>query len=244
MTKVLRLIGYWDGPAVPEGLPDVCDFVVADAEITVQRSVAAYLRSGTVFVAAAGVSDCRLCGAANGSTEQTDGEHFVWPEGLAHYVEQHGVRLPDEVVAVAAGGAAPAVDLEWFTRALLETGELRINVDWWYSLAGLDSAGPAIEHLRGCRRSGATASWDLPTTADIYVDRVPPDAVAILVQLRRLLGAPWPFSGLCDLLVSQPFLAATGNPSMLYRTLTSSPELRPYLFYGSEGGLMPVWSDN
>ena len=244
MTKVLRLIGYWDGPAVPEGLPDVCDFVLADADITIQRSVAAYLRSGTVFVAAAGVSVCRLCGAANGGTEQTDGEHFVWPEGLAHYVEEHGVRLPNEVAAIAVRGAAPVVDLEWFTGALLKTGELRIDVDWWYSLAGAGSAGPAIEHLPGCRRSGSTASWVLPTTADIYVDRVPPDAMAILVQLRRLLGAPWPFSGLRDLLVSQPVLAAAaGNPSMLCRTLTSSPKLRPYLFYGAEGGLTPVWSD-
>ncbi|MFE9693227.1 hypothetical protein [Micromonospora sp. NPDC005806] len=125
---------------------------------------------------------------------------------------------------------------------LAQRGELSIDVDWWYSLAGVGSTGPAIEHLPGCKRSGSTASWDLPTIADIYVNRVPPDAVATLVQLRRLLGAPWPFSGLRDLLASQPFLAAAGNPSMLYRTLTSLPELRPHLFYGTEGGLMPVWS--
>ncbi|MFD0585727.1 hypothetical protein [Dactylosporangium darangshiense] len=167
----------------------------------------------------------------------------MWPEGLAHYVEEHGVRLPDEVAAVAVRGVAPVVDLEWFTPALLETGELRIDADWWCSLAGVGSTGPAVEHLRGCRRSGSVASWDLPTTADIHVDRVPPDAVAILAQIRRLLGAPWPFSGLRDLLGSQPFLAATGNPSRLYHTLTSSPELRPYLFYGTDGELMPVWSD-
>ncbi|MFG2039917.1 hypothetical protein [Dactylosporangium sp. NPDC048998] len=243
MTKVLRLIGYWDGRAAPEGMPDVCDFVRADADITMQRSVAAYLRSGTVFAAAAGVSVCRLCGAANGSTEKTDGEHFVWPEGLAHYVEEHGVRLPDEVAAVAVRGVAPVVDLEWFTPALLETGELTIDVDWWCGLAGVGSAGPTVEHLPGCRRRSSMARWHLPAAADIYVDRIPSDAVAILVQIRRLLGAPWPFSGLRDLLGSQPFLAAAGNPSRLSCTLISSPELRPYLFYDSEGGLNPVWSD-
>jgi hypothetical protein len=105
------------------------------------------------------------------------------------------------------------------------------------------STGPAITHLSGCRRSGSTASWHLPTIADSYVDRVPPGAVAIMVQLRPLLSAPWPFPSLRDLLASQPFLAAAGNPSRLYLTLTSLSELRPYLFHGTERGLMPVWPD-
>src|SRR5687767_5519100 len=32
VTKILRRIGYWDGRAAPEGLPDVCGFVCADAD--------------------------------------------------------------------------------------------------------------------------------------------------------------------------------------------------------------------
>ncbi|WP_327011281.1 hypothetical protein OHA72_30780 [Dactylosporangium sp. NBC_01737] len=107
---VLRMIGYWDGPAAPDGLPDVCGSVTPGADPAVQRSVAAYLRSGTVLAVAAGMSRCRLCGTVNGSAELSDGTHFVWPEGLAHYVEAHDVRLPDEVAAVAARGPAPAVD--------------------------------------------------------------------------------------------------------------------------------------
>jgi hypothetical protein len=87
------------------------------------------------------------------------------------------------------------------------------------------------------------ASWDLPTHAGIYVHQVPQDAVTILVKLRRLLGTASPFSDLRNLLGSQPFHAATGNPSRLYRTPATSPELRPYLFYDADGGLMPVWSD-
>jgi hypothetical protein len=233
----------WDGRAAPDGLPDVCAFVSA-VDSAAQQAVAAYLRSGTVFAAAGGVSVCRLCGAANGSAEQTDGEHFVWPEGLAHYVEEHGVRLPDEVVAIAARGVAPAVDLEWFTPSLLETGGVTIDVEWWRHQAGPGSAGHAVKHLRGCGHSAMVASWALPTCAEIYVDRVPPDAVMTLVKLRRLLGTAWPFSDLRNLLDSQPFHAATGNPSRLYRTLNTSPELRPYLFfYDADGGVMPVWSD-
>jgi hypothetical protein len=40
-----------------------------------------------------GYSECRLCGARNGSLELTDGV-YVWPDGLSHYVRQHSVRLP------------------------------------------------------------------------------------------------------------------------------------------------------
>ena len=133
---VLRLIGYWHGPLATEGWPDVHAFVesatVADPEE--RRAVLEYLRSGTEFVAAAGFSMCRICGAANGSTELTDGIHFVWPEGLAHYVDAHSVRLPDEVVAVAAAGPAPPVDLDAFTTALFDTREITIDDGWWRSL--------------------------------------------------------------------------------------------------------------
>jgi hypothetical protein len=135
MSKVLRLIGYWDGPAAKGGWPAVHDFVVSDPEPGQQQAVVTYLRSGTAYVAAAGFSLCRICGAANGSTELTDGTHFVWPEGLAHYVEAHDVRLPDEVVAVATQGRAPAVNLRRFTRQLLRTHELVIDYDWWRTLA-------------------------------------------------------------------------------------------------------------
>ncbi|WP_127502582.1 hypothetical protein [Actinoplanes solisilvae] len=94
-------------------------------------AVVAYLRSGTAVVAAAGFSVCRVCGDDNGSTELTDGEHFVWPEGLAHYVEAHDVRLPDEVVAVAARGPARPVDPLAIGPDLFAT----VDEQWWRSLA-------------------------------------------------------------------------------------------------------------
>jgi hypothetical protein len=240
MPRVVRLIGYWDGPTVPAGLPDVCDFVSPGSDADARRAVSAYLGSGTVFVATGGVSICRLCGIANGSAELTDGQHFVWPEGLAHYVQDHGVRLPDEILAVAIGGRAPAVDCAWFERAVLHTGEVRIDTGWW-SRAGRSTG---TEHLRGCRRSAVPASWNLPTTADIYIDKVPPDSVATLVQLRRILGSTWPFAELRGLLATQPCRAvAAGNPKALNRALTASPELRPHLFYDTADGLMPIWVD-
>ncbi|GIJ50946.1 hypothetical protein Val02_78320 [Virgisporangium aliadipatigenens] len=240
--KALRLIGYWDGRDAPAAWPDVCGFVSTAPDRAVQQAVAAWLRAGAVFVVTAGISVCRLCGTANGSAEQTDGDHFVWPDGLAHYVAEHGVQLPDEVVALAADGVIPPVDLDRFETAW-HSGRLTIDTAWWAHFAGAEPFGTATTHLHGCRHSAAVAHWDLPTSAEIYIDGVPPAAVATGVRLRRLLGATWPMPTLRDLLDSQPFHAGSGDPSALHRALRTSEGLRSYLFYRVNDNLVPIWSD-
>jgi hypothetical protein len=126
MATLIRSIGYWHEPPARDGLPDVRNFVDHATDPKVQAEIVAYLRSGTAWVALAGRSLCRICGKANGSTELTDGENFVWPEGLAHYVETHDVRLPNDVAVVAARGPAAPIDAVEFERALFDTGEIRL----------------------------------------------------------------------------------------------------------------------
>jgi hypothetical protein len=64
-----------------------------------------------------GYSTCRFCGMNNGAAEYTDGT-YVWPEGLAHYVYDHAVRLPGELVRHA--------------RERLDTLEGReVAAEWW-----------------------------------------------------------------------------------------------------------------
>lgn len=84
---------------------------------------------------------------------------------------------------------------------------------------------------------------DLPAIADIYIDQVPPGSVGTLVQIRRFLGASWPFGDLRELLATQPFPAErAGSPRELRSSLERSVRLRPYLFHcGSDGELKPVW---
>jgi hypothetical protein len=56
-----------------------------------------YLRLGWTFASYEGFSYCRFgCTRDDGQgcRDLTDG-HWVWPEGLAHYVERHDVGLPD-----------------------------------------------------------------------------------------------------------------------------------------------------
>jgi len=95
-----------------------------------------------------------------------------------------------------------------------------------------------------CHASPAGSAPDLPETAGIYVDQVPLGSIAILVQLRKLLGATWRFGDLRGLLAAQPFLAVeAGRPFALYRELDHCAELRPYLFYRAKGKLEPVRPD-
>jgi len=97
----VRLIGYWRNLDSPDW-PDPGKFVDTSWCTATRDAVVAYLRNGQPFVASAGSSWCRFrckgLGARGlGSEDLSDGR-FFWPSGLAHYVETHGVRLPDEFV--------------------------------------------------------------------------------------------------------------------------------------------------
>jgi hypothetical protein len=83
---------------VARSWPDVNGFVDVSWPQDERQLVADYLERGTLVNQYRGLSDCRFCGQHNGSAELTDGA-FCWPEGLAHYVREHKVRLPERFVA-------------------------------------------------------------------------------------------------------------------------------------------------
>jgi hypothetical protein len=124
----VRLIGYWCDDRSPEGdrWPNPRDLIDESWSEYERHIVATYLEHGFVPWGFAGVSECRLCGRVNGSAEFTDGV-FLWPEGLAHYIREHSVRLPDEVLAhirrrydeiLALAPRSPEdVDSYWWQRA-------------------------------------------------------------------------------------------------------------------------------
>ena len=86
-------VGYWHSDREPElPMPDSNEFVEHEEEIV------QYLKNGREINAYRGSSPCRLCDKRNnGSREQSDGT-YIWPNGLAHYVEDHNIRLPDKFV--------------------------------------------------------------------------------------------------------------------------------------------------
>lgn len=93
-AKPLRLVGYWRSDNEPHW-PDPLPLVDPSWDEEQRFWVASYLKHGFVARMYLGKSRCRVCGEWNGSLELSDGA-YLWPEGLAHYVYEHAVRLPPE----------------------------------------------------------------------------------------------------------------------------------------------------
>lgn len=98
----VRLIGYWcytaDGSPDEDGpWPDPRGLIDESWSGRERELVASYFEQGFEVWQYAGFSECRLCGAYNGSAESMDGV-YLWPEGLAHYVREHSVKPPDKVL--------------------------------------------------------------------------------------------------------------------------------------------------
>ena len=93
-NKQLIGIGYWHS-IYESGFPDPGNFVDREWNKDEKESIFRYLQSGqSMPYAAMGVSWCRFRCEVNhlGAGEFTDGK-YVWPNGLAHYIEKHEVRL-------------------------------------------------------------------------------------------------------------------------------------------------------
>jgi hypothetical protein len=116
--KLIR-IGYWSSET-DSRWPDVNQFI--DDGLTDGRDeVAHYLGRGFVTRAYMGYSACRICGENNGNQELTDGV-YSWPEGLAHYVETHNIRLPIEF-------------LQHLEARTIELEDSEVDDTWWRSLS-------------------------------------------------------------------------------------------------------------
>lgn len=124
------------------------------------------------------------------------------------------------------------------------------NIGWAADEECWPVADTLVEACRGRtgiadRASHAPLGPDLPDTADIYVDQVPPGSVAILNRLKKLLATTWRITEFRELPAAQPILAVEGGrPYTLHRKLEQSEDLRPYLFYSANGKLEPVWTDD
>lgn len=111
-------VGYWQSEEWEPYLPHPRYLVEPGWRKNERSLIVAYLKSGHQYSRWQGYSYCRFdCFLKNrkkaiselerralvdealtmGSRDLTDGE-WIWPEGLAHYVEKHDVCLPDSFV--------------------------------------------------------------------------------------------------------------------------------------------------
>ena len=148
-TTHLRAVGYWRpmDRRRKSPRPDPRDLVDATRTPKERAELVARLRAGTVLFRWLGSSTCRFCGLRpNGNTCLTDGVH-VWPEGLAHYVEAHGVWVDLAPVAHAlkhglaiCGAGMPSA---W------PVGHRWVSFD--------DPGGTTLTTCQGCREALAKA---------------------------------------------------------------------------------------
>ena len=84
---------------------------------------------------------------------------------------------------------------------------------------------------------------DMPLIADVYIDKMSVDGVALLMRARKLLGADWRVADLRNMLAAQPVLAVrSAQPWRVRGKLKSASELRQHLFYATDNGLAAVWA--
>ncbi|MCB9570847.1 MAG: hypothetical protein H6709_02020 [Kofleriaceae bacterium] len=158
----LRRLGYWIREPGDDSFVPPQELVGRDGEVDYDR-IADYLCAAPVFEAYRGYSWCRFgCDLHNGHREHYDGA-WLWPEGLAHYVRAHRVRLPAEFEARATShhplSVAPPdayeIDEGFWVAWCAErrTGALR---DVLAAAAERDAAARAERHQARIRRMEQT----------------------------------------------------------------------------------------
>ncbi len=95
----LHAVGFWRSEREPH-LPDPNDHVDPHWNPTERTAALQYLQTqATGQLSMRGYSPCRICGQRNGSREYSN-NLMRWPQGLAHYIQDHNVRLPEETIAL------------------------------------------------------------------------------------------------------------------------------------------------
>lgn len=87
-----KRVGYW-GRKIGDDLP-----MPVPTGDEPDQDIINYLKAGDVHTPWLGYSTCRLCGCMNGTECLTDGT-YMWPSGLAHYVEVHWIEMDEDFVA-------------------------------------------------------------------------------------------------------------------------------------------------
>ena len=131
----LIAIGFWESTDDP-GFVHPRKLVGSYDDAGEKAMLVAYLESGKRFSGQLGFSYCRFCCgepvAKMGNLELSDGR-WVWPQGLAHYVDKHDVVLPQRFMDYARSNNWQIPDsVELPKHEMLPDGETRRPVDYTF----------------------------------------------------------------------------------------------------------------
>jgi hypothetical protein len=163
---MLKAIGFWIVDLHDSNWPAPQELVgVMPAD---QRArLVAYLAAGMTHESYLGLSWCRFgCGidwALMGSRDLTDGV-WLWPEGLAHYVRDHNIVLPEEFMVHALSRATPRLP-GWPDNDLQLVSETRapepVEYEFWQQWSSTRRSPQLLDRLRtGQRAAEALAAAD------------------------------------------------------------------------------------
>lgn len=92
LPGALTPIGFWRGNGENPALPWPAEHVV-EVDPTRRTALVDILTSGEVGIRYRGIALCRMCQRYLGSCDMWGHDH-LWPQGLEHYVTDHGVWPP------------------------------------------------------------------------------------------------------------------------------------------------------
>jgi hypothetical protein len=126
--QIMRAIGIWCSDHHPK-LPNPACFVDESQDVAIRAQVVDYLKSGET-TACSSFDTCRLCGAQLSLAAQEDG-YYAWNTLLAHYIEKHAVRLPDDFIQHVLSNPTPIP-----FPPEVEYDPSRYDDTWWESQKG------------------------------------------------------------------------------------------------------------
>jgi len=170
-------VGFWRSLFEPL-LPDPAGFVNAAWAAPERDQALAYLRRGRPLNAWMGSSWCRFgCGEPRmGAADLTDGT-YCWPEGLAHYLEKHQVRLPAEIIGhIVAQPAFPTAHARQAEEFCL------LDMRWWLTQQGWTA------NISDFSQGSAAADQELLRRFDRNLIDFGPESEATREARRQLLA--------------------------------------------------------
>lgn len=125
-------VGYWS-EKYENGVTPM--FLTGEIDPFMKSQIVHYLKSGHRGIEFLGRARCRFhCKKSYSSelenTDFTDGS-WVWPEGLAHYVEEHNLLLPPEFILHMHNNrfSVPQVDVDFMANHKMQDNAPEIQVE-------------------------------------------------------------------------------------------------------------------